>query len=395
MALRLRYRPDDPALPSRSGARRARAGGAKQEPARPGPDGRVAVARLWPTGSPWPPPLVDGAGEPLIGFPFYDRANAEPAAPTPGRSRGRGAGAPFRDALLGLVGRPPAAARRRAASVSPNATAREGGRDASRQSTARSSTSTAARPREGVGRAADTLTRTASSCFPASPTPVEPDLDDPGSWAGRVEMLSACDALLLVVAASAARWTPIWCRRTARQEFGARRSRTTSCHARCSTALARRSARQAARRRRAPQRRVDRCDPAAWPPTSGSGSSAWPGRSGRPMSLPGFDAAEATFDVVLPPGRIQGCDRSSKDEWPIFFGRERMVDEAIARLLAALVVVHGDSGCGKSSLIRAGVLPPRAGGARGGLAGGPARGARRSAAAEARARWPRPTGRAG
>ena len=41
----------------------------------------------------------------------------------------------------------------------------------------------------------------------------------------------------------------------------------------------------------------------------------------------------------------------------VIFGREVMTGEAIRRLLAQnLLVVHGNSGCGKSSLIRAGVL---------------------------------------
>jgi hypothetical protein len=45
-------------------------------------------------------------------------------------------------------------------------------------------------------------------------------------------------------------------------------------------------------------------------------------------------------------------------EWSIFFGRERMIDEVIDRLARdSLVVVHGASGSGKSSLVRAGVLP--------------------------------------
>jgi TPR repeat protein len=45
-------------------------------------------------------------------------------------------------------------------------------------------------------------------------------------------------------------------------------------------------------------------------------------------------------------------------EWSIFFGRERMIDEVIDRLARdRAVVVHGASGSGKSSLIRAGVLP--------------------------------------
>jgi hypothetical protein len=46
-----------------------------------------------------------------------------------------------------------------------------------------------------------------------------------------------------------------------------------------------------------------------------------------------------------------------KEEWPIFFGPEQISDEVIARLARQQVVmVHGDSSCGKSSLIRAGVL---------------------------------------
>lgn len=64
------------------------------------------------------------------------------------------------------------------------------------------------------------------------------------------------------------------------------------------------------------------------------------------------------FDFELPPQPYPGLRPFSKEEWPIFFGRERMLDEVIDRLVGrCLFVVHGDSGCGKSSLIRAGVLP--------------------------------------
>jgi hypothetical protein len=60
----------------------------------------------------------------------------------------------------------------------------------------------------------------------------------------------------------------------------------------------------------------------------------------------------------LPPEPYPGLRWFESSEWAIFFGREPMIDEVIARLLdRQLVVVHGSSGCGKSSLIRAGVLP--------------------------------------
>jgi hypothetical protein len=46
------------------------------------------------------------------------------------------------------------------------------------------------------------------------------------------------------------------------------------------------------------------------------------------------------------------------NEWPIFFGREKNVAETVDRLIdRQFVALHGDSGCGKSSLIRAGVIP--------------------------------------
>nr|WP_156780849.1 SMP-30/gluconolactonase/LRE family protein [Hyphomonas sp. Mor2] len=47
-----------------------------------------------------------------------------------------------------------------------------------------------------------------------------------------------------------------------------------------------------------------------------------------------------------------------KSEWPIFFGRNRMIDAVMERLASAqFVLLHGTSGCGKSSLVKAGLLP--------------------------------------
>jgi hypothetical protein len=46
------------------------------------------------------------------------------------------------------------------------------------------------------------------------------------------------------------------------------------------------------------------------------------------------------------------------EEWSIFFGREAMIDDVIERLgVHRVVLIHGASGSGKSSLVRAGVLP--------------------------------------
>jgi hypothetical protein len=75
------------------------------------------------------------------------------------------------------------------------------------------------------------------------------------------------------------------------------------------------------------------------------------------MTLPSREPLEATFTVELPPAPYPGLRPFEAKEWPIFFGREELTDEVIRRLVRQhLVMVHGDSGCGKSSLVRAGVL---------------------------------------
>jgi hypothetical protein len=62
--------------------------------------------------------------------------------------------------------------------------------------------------------------------------------------------------------------------------------------------------------------------------------------------------------LALPAGPYPGLRPYEKHEWSIFFGRETMTQDVIARLVERrLVAIHGASGCGKSSLVRAGVLP--------------------------------------
>ena len=62
--------------------------------------------------------------------------------------------------------------------------------------------------------------------------------------------------------------------------------------------------------------------------------------------------------VTLPKRPYPGLRPFMADEWEIFFGREIMTEAVIQRLLRnGLVLVHGSSGSGKSSLVYAGVLP--------------------------------------
>src|SRR5262245_41244390 len=71
---------------------------------------------------------------------------------------------------------------------------------------------------------------------------------------------------------------------------------------------------------------------------------------------PQLDLAWAS--VELPPSPYPGLRPFARHEWPIFFGREAATDEVIGRLITHhMVSIHGSSGSGKSSLVRAGILP--------------------------------------
>jgi WD40 repeat protein len=61
---------------------------------------------------------------------------------------------------------------------------------------------------------------------------------------------------------------------------------------------------------------------------------------------------------ALPDQPYPGLRPFTREEWTIFFGRESMVQDVVERVVSKqMVAVHGDSGCGKSSLIAAGVMP--------------------------------------
>lgn len=69
-------------------------------------------------------------------------------------------------------------------------------------------------------------------------------------------------------------------------------------------------------------------------------------------------ATSPLVSTVLPKHPYPGLRPFEPDEWAIFFGRGRMIDEVIEQLAQQrLVLIHGSSGSGKSSLVRAGVLP--------------------------------------
>jgi hypothetical protein len=75
------------------------------------------------------------------------------------------------------------------------------------------------------------------------------------------------------------------------------------------------------------------------------------------MAIAATPPPDAAFEVELPPAPYPGLRPFEKHEWPVFFGRETISDKVIHRLIRQhLIVIHGHSGCGKSSLIRAGVL---------------------------------------
>lgn len=67
-------------------------------------DERVAVARVWPTTSAWPEAFVDGRGQQMLGFYFYDRAKEDRPQPFGWPEPNDQTAGAFRDQLLDLVG---------------------------------------------------------------------------------------------------------------------------------------------------------------------------------------------------------------------------------------------------------------------------------------------------
>ena len=162
-------------------------------------DGRIVVARIWPTEEPWPPVLSDERGHPLVGFTFYDltRAELRPQPyewPDPSGAKG-----PFRDALLDMVGR----IWQRLAIVKEQLTERARRKAEAERLTAASGQVIYLRARkahaEAWERAGDALIQRGFVVMPGEPDPVERDPKRAREIAERrVDTLSACDGLLLL-----------------------------------------------------------------------------------------------------------------------------------------------------------------------------------------------------
>src|SRR5262245_54209140 len=81
-------------------------------------------------------------------------------------------------------------------------------------------------------------------------------------------------------------------------------------------------------------------------------------RRSRRRAVTAFATAGTPSRLALPADPYPGLRPFNQDEHRIFFGREEMIDAVIDALARKnLVVVHGASGSGKSSVVRAGVLP--------------------------------------
>lgn len=82
-----------------------------------------------------------------------------------------------------------------------------------------------------------------------------------------------------------------------------------------------------------------------------------------PVTLDEFDPAQAPAlpDTARP---YNGLDAFREEDAGRFFGRRRLVEQFVAQLARdRLLVILGPSGSGKSSLVRAGIVPALRGGA--------------------------------
>jgi hypothetical protein len=165
-------------------------------------DQRIAVAHIWPLSPPedvWPPLFLDSRGEPLVGFCFYDKKDAEirpqpylwPEVP-------EGAQGPFRDQLLQMVG----SLRLKLNALKSTLEARERTRaEAAKLSGAGQLIYLHGRAdrADAWRKACDALQASGFGVLPGEPDPVESDADKQEKLKQiRLKILAGCDALLLL-----------------------------------------------------------------------------------------------------------------------------------------------------------------------------------------------------
>jgi hypothetical protein len=162
------------------------------------PDERVAVVKIWPTEEPWPSALTDSRGEPLPGFEFFAQA-AGPARPLGWEELPGPFGKDFRKALLGIVLRLCQKLEATTLRTAELARAKAGAEKLAQNGGQSLYLHGRADRAESWERAALELTNSGFVVVPGEPDPVEQDVKKLQTIRERrVEVLSACDALLLV-----------------------------------------------------------------------------------------------------------------------------------------------------------------------------------------------------
>jgi hypothetical protein len=163
-------------------------------------DGRIAVARIWPTTDPWPDAFADTRQQPLVGFSFFDKAQAELLPqpyewPEPGPTSRD----PFRRELLtlvGWIGLKLTELRQRIEEQRKNAAAAERLKADTGQVVYLHAR---AGEIKGWESAVDALSGSGFTVFPSEPDQIS---NDPQKLQEirhrRVEIMSGCDALLLM-----------------------------------------------------------------------------------------------------------------------------------------------------------------------------------------------------
>lgn len=166
-------------------------------------DERMAIARIWPlmpAEDKWPDMFVDGRGEQLVGFWFYDRAKDPLVEPQPFAwpEVRKNEPNPFRAALLQMVG----SLRLKLKDLKEKLDERARQRSEADKLAATGQVvylHARADQKEDWEKARDALQNAGFAVMPGEPDPLESDpVKQEELKRNRIQLLSACDALLLL-----------------------------------------------------------------------------------------------------------------------------------------------------------------------------------------------------